>query len=137
MNSAEKKWKLKKIHIEDSDEMDPWANVDRFFFNEFNQFYYSTYACPYSGKNLYKTVFKVGHEFSINTDDKYHSHIGLKRVFTCKETRKFFAAALDRLSDGTIYEYTCDTDKEFIDLLNMMNASATSNGRPDGGFVKY
>ncbi|MBQ2897920.1 MAG: hypothetical protein IJE46_06355 [Clostridia bacterium] len=95
-------------------------------------FYDSSYACPFCGKPMYKTVFPVGREYPIKVNmSGTAGNAYMKRVFTCPDCRYFATAAISRLSDGTIYEKKVTSNDEYNRLLNALSLAGTTQGRPD------
>lgn len=92
-------------------------------------FYESSYVCPYCGDWLYKTVFPIGREYSIQTNTNGITKI--KRVFGCASCQIFLTAAIDKLSDGLVYELKLSNKSDFQTILLDMNSKGTTEGRPD------
>ena len=91
-------------------------------------FYRSSYACPYCGERLYKSVFPVGGEYSINT---VNSTVRLKRVFSCDHCKVFLAPMPGvKLSAGRVYINKLDATS-YSNLMVDMDNNATTEGRPD------
>lgn len=127
-------FKFEEIKIDENISMDVSVEVI-IFFSKYQKFYPSTYACPHCKELLHKTNFEVGKEYPIFVNDG-KSCIGMKRVFTCRKSQKFFTAVNDKLSDGYIYSYKCKTFKEYTSILDKLNWYGTTKGRPDGGYVE-
>lgn len=98
------------------------------FVPNMNNFYDSNYACPYCEKPMFKTIFPVGAEYPIQTDN---GNLKMKRVFTCSKCHYFVTAAKDLLSDGAVYESKISNSDEYIKLLKDMNNKGTTQGRAD------
>lgn len=118
-----------------SESLDEGVSSDtKIFFSNYAKFYPSTYMCPKCNEHLYKINFEVNKEYPIFVN-KGRSCIGMKRVFTCMKSKKFYTIAIDKLSDGQVYSYTCKSLKEYKAILDKFNWYGTSKGRPDGGFA--
>lgn len=111
------------------------ALKDKSFFKPYNNLYDSIYACPYCGSQLWKTVFQPNNEYEIFTNDPKNHHVGIKRVFTCSTCYNFYSAEF-RLTDGSLFELSCNTLDNYKDLVRDMNNKGQSVGRSDAGFVK-
>ena len=96
-------------------------------------FYESSYACPKCGHAMYKTVFPIGGEYKITMSNGKTGY--MKRVFTCPDCHYFVTAALDRLSDGKVIEFSCADSSEYNELLDDMDIHGTTQGRRDGGGI--
>lgn len=131
----EHKWERMSLTFK-YDYNDPYQNINYHNFRRFKNFYFSTYACPYCGNMLYKTVFPKGQEFEIYTKDNNYNNIGLKRLFTCYTDFAFFSAE-DRLTDPSVFVYKTDDKDVYEEILSIMNKKGGTSGRPDAGFVKY
>ena len=94
-----------------------------------NNFYISSYACPYCSVGLYKTVFNINNEYKINTKIKT---IYIKRVFTCPKCKSFFTAQPGhKLSEGVLYTIKCNNQEDYMKKLNDMDIKGGQIGRSD------
>lgn len=94
-----------------------------------SNFYASSYECPDCGGVLYKTVFPVGGEYRIETED---GTVWLKRVFACERCKKFLSAVPGKkLSAGVFLEKTFIIDESYREMLFKMDACGSRVGRSD------
>ncbi len=94
-----------------------------------NNFYISSYLCPNCGRNLYKTVFRVGGEECISVSGNKHI---MKRLFTCLPCLSFYAPIEGhRLSDGSVYYLKCEYSDDYLPFLTHYDSIGTTQGRPD------
>lgn len=94
-----------------------------------DKFYVSSYRCPICGRHMYKTVFPIGSEFPIRTENGY---ISMKRIFTCKPCLTFFTPLpKNKLSCGQYYSLRLDTPAKYDLLLETYDNHGTIYGRPD------
>lgn len=137
---------------------DPTEDVaSEAFFDEFVNWYASSYRCRSCPSHLYKTVFPEGHEFEISTDDPENPRVGIKRLFSCAQCKRFVttaaseddvaratehavrtggAVAAGLLGDTNNFEYECLSLAEYRGLLETTDAAGTTVGRADAGFIR-
>lgn len=92
-----------------------------------NVFYVSSYSCPTCQRAMYKTVFPVGGEYPISISNGKNCR--MRRVFTCPECYYYATAAIDRLSDGLIYEHKSSNKSDYNILFTKLNAAGTTTPR--------
>lgn len=122
VKSAEKKWNIIEARINE--------NYEYLTSNKIGEnFYMSSYECPYCNKPLYKTVFPLNREYQIYTKIKT---INLKRVFTCESCLAFFTAPTgSRLKDGILFTVKYDNKDDYFEKLRDMDNKGTTEGRSD------
>lgn len=116
-------WKHETCKISD--------NLNAYFDSDFigQNFYVSSYGCPYCDKALYKTVFPIGKEYPINTNN---NRVNIKRVFTCPSCKSFFAASPgQKIANGKIYTISYLDKNDYLTTLYNMDSCGTTQGRPD------
>ncbi|MEG0528694.1 MAG: hypothetical protein RR531_14380 [Longicatena sp.] len=122
-NSKEKKWNVIEANILENYNIynsSPYLK---------NNFYISTYQCPHCEGALYKTVFKYGDEYPIQTQIRT---INLKRVFTCSNCLSFFSAIPGfKLNEGILFKVKYDNVDCYNKKLNDMNLKGSTDGRND------
>jgi hypothetical protein len=116
-------WQFKEVIVRNASDVEVFSANPPIIGN----FYVSSYACPYCGKAMYKTVFPVGEEYPIKTN---RGNKCMKRVFTCLKCFKFLTAVDDKLNSGRVYELAV-TGSSYREILEDMNINGTTSGRPD------
>ena len=83
-------WILKKMRVPEPDK----PTLFDFLFppKPTGNFYASSYACPYCGDWLYKTIFPIGKEYPIQTNT--NKSVKMKRVFVCGACQTFLQLLL-------------------------------------------
>lgn len=118
-------WSKKSIRIKNAKESDILRCTEPVKGN----FYISSYACPYCGDPMFKTIFPIGREYNIKV--RSQGTVKMKRVFTCFRCFAFYSATRDKLSDGVVYEYKTDDFWEHDDYVCDMEIHGTTQARPD------
>lgn len=121
--SNEKKWNIIEANI--------LENYNIYNLNPYlkNNFYISSYQCPDCEGALYKTVFRPGEEYQIQTQIKT---IHLKRVFTCSNCLSFLSAIPGhKLNEGMLFTVKYNDVDSYNKKLNDMNLKGSTDGRND------
>lgn len=92
-------------------------------------FYPGTPRCPICNTSMFKSVFPIGKEYRIKSQN---GTFAIKRIFTCYKCQTFYAPVPGyRLSEQKLFERKIQDLNEYQAVLNHLDTLTTKVGRQD------